>query len=234
MLSHDGWPDRGTIRVCHVAKRVTGVTGAGIMLMSADLPLGSICTTDPVSSLIEELQFDLGEGPAIDAHSLGQPALEPDLADPETPRWLAFTEPALAAGVRAVYGFPMRIGAVQLGALSLFRDHAGPLTDDEYADAVAVANLAAETVLLLQAGAPPGMIAAELDTGVDFHYAVHRASGMVAAQLGISVGQALLRLQAHAFADGRPLSEIAQLVETRELTFPVDGDRSPEGDRSGS
>jgi hypothetical protein len=222
MLPEEGWPDGGTSSVCHVARRVTGATGAGIMLISGDLPPGSMGATDPVSSLIEELQFDLGEGPAIDAHNLGQPVLEPDLADPETPRWLAFSGPALAAGVRAVYGFPMRVGAVRLGALNLFRDGPGPLSDDQYADAVAVASLAAETVLMFQAGAPPGMIAAELDTGVDFHYVVHRASGMVAAQLEVSVGQALLRLQAHAFAVGRPLREIAQLVEARELSFSVD------------
>jgi hypothetical protein len=221
LLSEEGWPGRGTTSMCRVARRVTGATGAGIMLMSDDLPRGSVCTTDPVSSRIADLQFDLGEGPAIDAHKRGEPVLEPDLADPQTPRWLAFTEPAVAAGALAVYGFPMRIGAVRLGALNLYRDGTGSLTDDEYADAVAVANIAAEAVLLLQAGAQPGLVAAELDSGSDFHYDVHRASGMVAAQLDVSVGQALVRLRAHAFANDLPVREIAKRVVARELSFPI-------------
>jgi hypothetical protein len=196
------------------------------MLMSDDVPRGSVCTTDPVSSLIADLQFDLGEGPAIDAHTGGEPVLEPDLADPQTPRWLAFTGPAVAAGALAVHGFPVRIGAVRLGALSLFRDSTGPLTDDEYAHAVAVANVAAETVLLLQAGALPGLVATALGAGADFHYDVHQASGMVAAQLDVSVGQAFVRLRAHAFANSMPVREVARQVVARDLSFPVGEDRS--------
>ena len=44
------------------------MTGAGIMLMSGDVPRGSLCTTDEVSALIEQLQYDLGEGPCVDAY----------------------------------------------------------------------------------------------------------------------------------------------------------------------
>jgi ANTAR domain len=41
---------------------------------------------------------------------------EPDLADPVSRRWPAFTRSALKAGVRAVFGFPLRAGTVRLGA----------------------------------------------------------------------------------------------------------------------
>ena len=58
------------------------MTGAGIMLMSGDVPHGSLCTTDEVSALIERLQYDLGEGPCVDAYQLDRPVLEPDLAEP--------------------------------------------------------------------------------------------------------------------------------------------------------
>ena len=79
-----------------------------------------------MSTLIEQLQYDLGEGPCVDAYQLDRPVLEPDLAEPAAPRWLAFAGPALAAGVRAVFGFPLHVGAVRLGALNLYCDRAGP------------------------------------------------------------------------------------------------------------
>jgi hypothetical protein len=41
---------------------------------------------------------------------------EPDLADPVTRRWPVFSPAALQAGARAVFGFPLRVGTVRLGA----------------------------------------------------------------------------------------------------------------------
>ena len=67
------------------------VTGAGVMLMSGEIPGGSLCTTDEVSQLIEELQYTLGEGPCVDACRQDPVVAEPDLADPVTRRWPAFT-----------------------------------------------------------------------------------------------------------------------------------------------
>jgi hypothetical protein len=48
-------------------------------------------------------------------------------ADPVTARWVAFAPPVLEAGVRAVFGFPIRSGTVRLGALNLYREQPGPM-----------------------------------------------------------------------------------------------------------
>ena len=223
-----GRPELATTRLCEVCAEVTGMSGAGIMLMSGDVPRGSVCSTDEVSALIEDLQHALGEGPCIDAYEHDRPVLEPDLAHPSTPRWLAFTGPAVEAGVRAVFGFPLQVGAVRLGALNLYRDRLGPLSDDQHADALVMADVAAQAVLVLQANAPPGKLAAELEAGADFHYVVHQASGMVAAQLDVSVGQALIRLRAYAFGNDRPLAEVAEDVVARRLRFDAQsGEKDP-------
>jgi len=227
MLGAGTTPGRETRRLCQVCAEVTGVSGAGIMVISGDLPRGAICTTDDVSALVEHLQFELGEGPCVDACQQDRPVLEPDLAEPATPRWLAFAGPALDAGVRAIFGFPMRVGAVRLGALNLYCDQPGPLSDEQYADALAVADVAAEAVVAMQADAEPGRLAQELEAGGDFQYVVHQASGMVSAQLDISVGQALIRLRAYAFGNDRPLTEVAEDVVGRRLRFD---DRTGEWD----
>lgn len=214
-------------RLCAVCADIIGLTGAGIMLMSGDIGQGSVCSSNATSALIERLQFDLGEGPCVDAYHSDRPVLEPDLAAPVSQRWLAFSNPALDAGVRAVFGFPLRVGAVRLGALNLFRDRPGALTDDQHADALAMADVAAETVLLLQANAPPGELSRELEAGGDFQYVVHQASGMIAAQLDLSVSLALIRLRAYAFGNERPLVDVARDVVGRVLRFD---DRSGERD----
>jgi hypothetical protein len=210
----DGW---SSARLCRACPAIVGVNGAGVMLMSGDIPRGSLCSTDEVSQLIEELQYTLGEGPCVDAYQQDKVVAEPDLAGPVTRRWPAFTPPAVQAGVRAVFGFPLRAGTVRLGALNLYRDWPGPLTGDQHADALVVADVAARWVLEAQAGAPPDTVAEELEAGADFHFAVHNAAGMVSAQEGISVTEALIRLRAYAFSSDRLLADVAEDVIARRL-----------------
>jgi len=216
-------PGLATARMCEVAAEVTNMTGAGIMLMSGDMPRGSLCTTNDTSDLIEQLQYTLGEGPCVDACLSDRPVLEPDLAHPAVSRWLAFSGPALNAGVLAIFGFPLRVGAIRLGALNLYRDERGPLTNDQHADALVMADIAAQRILLLQANAAPGQLAAELEYGADFQFGVHQACGMVAAQLNVSVTQALIRLRAFAFSNSRSLTEVAECVIARTLHFGAEG-----------
>ena len=210
-------------RLCEVCRDVIGVTGAGIMLMSGELPLGSVCTANGVSAMLEDLQYTLGEGPCVDAYQLGQPVLEPDLTDPATPRWLGFTGPAVDAGVRAIFGFPLSVGSVRMGALNLYSDRRGPLSDEQHADALVMADVAAEAVLAMQAGDSTGALATELEQTANFQYVVHQAAGMVSAQLNITIAQALVRLRAHAFGNQRLLPDVAADVVARRLRFKKEG-----------
>jgi hypothetical protein len=213
-LSGDGAP---AAHLCEVATSVIGVSGSGIMLMSGDIPQGSLCTTNGVSALIEDLQYTLGEGPCVDAYRHDGVVLEPDLADPAVARWSAFSPPAVDAGVRAVFGFPLRLGVARLGAVNFYRDRPGPLTDDQHADALAMADVAANWVLDVQAGAPEGALAGRLEVGADFHYIVQNAAGMASVQLGVSVTEALIRLRAYAFSQDRSLNDVARDVVSRAL-----------------
>ena len=196
---------------------IVGVTGASVMLMSGDVPSGSLCASDEVSHLIEDLQYTLGEGPCVDAYRQDAVVAEPDLANPVTRRWSAFTPPVLGAGVRAVFGFPLRVGAVRLGALNMYRATPGPLTGDQHADALVVAEVAARWVLEAQAGALPDTVAESLEVGADFHLAVHNAAGIISVQEGISVTESLIRLRAHAYSADRLLADVARDVIARTL-----------------
>ncbi len=119
--------------------------------------------------------------------------------------------------MQAMFGFPLGVGAVRLGALDLYRDSPGPLSGDQHADALLLARVAARWVLDSQAGAVPGSIAAELEAGADFHYIVHNAAGIVSVQEGITVTEALIRLRAFAFSNDRLLADVAGDVVGHKL-----------------
>lgn len=217
-------PDLDTKRLCEVCATVTEMTGAGMMLMSGDVSQAAVCTSNSVSAVISDLQFELGEGPCVDAFRLDRPVLVANLADPAEPRWMAFAAPAVAAGVRAIFAFPLQVGAVRLGVLSLYRDEPGPLGDDQHADALVMADVAAQALLVLQANAVPGTVSAELAANADFRTVVHQATGMIAAQLKVSVGEALARIRAYAFGNEQALTEVAQQIVTRQLRFDTQAD----------
>lgn len=192
------------------------VSGASIVLTAGGAPAVLACS-DTVAARIEDLQAMLGEGPCIDACETGRSVGEPDLATPRRARWVAFTPAALAAGAAAVFALPLRIGAVHLGALTLYRAHAGDLSSEQHVDARGMADVVALAVLAIQAQAPPGTLSPELEPLAGFRAVVHQASGMVSVQLGVGVGEALVRLRAHAFAAERDLAAVAADVVARRL-----------------
>ena len=121
--------------------------------------------------------------------------------------------------MRAVFAFPLQVGTVRLGALDLYRDGPGALSDDQHADAMVMADVIANWVLDVQASAPAGSVAEELEHDADFHFVVHNAAGAVSVQLGVSITEALIRLRAYAFSHDRLLREVAEDVVARRLRF---------------
>jgi hypothetical protein len=110
----------------------------------------------------------------------------------------------------------------------LYRDAPGPLTDDQLADGLLMADVVARTVLTMQANSTPGQLVGELEKVGDFNHVVHQASGMVAVQLDIGVGEALIRLRAYAFGHDRKLADVARDVVARRLRFePESDERNP-------
>jgi hypothetical protein len=82
-----------------------------------------------------------------------------------------------------------------------------------------MASVVCRAVLALQAGAPADSIGDELLRHGSFDFSVHQAAGMVAVQGAISVGEALVRLRAHAFAINVTATTLAGYVIYREVLF---------------
>ncbi|MGH1493621.1 MAG: hypothetical protein ACRBK7_30185 [Acidimicrobiales bacterium] len=141
-------------------------------------------------------------------------------------RWPAFSSPAVESGALAVFGFPIRIGAARIGALSLYRDRPGSLTDEQHADSLVAAQVIAEAILALQAEAEPGEVAEALQADADFHHVEHQASGMIAVQVQVGIDEALVRLRAHAFRSDSSVTDVARKVVGRSLRF----DELPDND----
>ena len=196
--------------------------------MSGGRALGSVCVSDAVTEAVEDIQYTLGEGPCVEAFRTGAPVLVPDLAGAGGDRWSGFREGALRNGVVAAFGFPLLVGPVCIGALNLYQDRVGALTDEQFADASVVAQVVARTVLAWQSSAPPHSLAWQLEQVPAHRAAVHQATGMISVQAGRSLDEALVLLRAYAFAEDRPISTVATDVLAGRIRFD---DARPATDR---
>ena len=204
-------------RLCGAAVSLLSLTGAGVSLMVDGQLRGSAGGSDTGIAAVQELQLELGQGPCVEAWKGGEPVLEPDLALPLSVRWPSFAQAGVRAGVRGVFAFPMRLGAIRRGVLVFYRARSGALSSDQLAQGLVLADLASQVVLAVQAGAPADGVH-ELLAGEPAHWAeVHQATGMVSVQLGVSMDETFVRLRAHAFAQGRALREVSNDVVSRRL-----------------
>lgn len=214
-----------TGRLCGACVDVLHVSGAGITIMSGRHS-GPVCSSNERVGTLEDLQFALGEGPCRDAFLSGRPVSEPDLARRSPASWLHYAGRALDLGARAVFAVPLRVDTEPIGVLTLYQDDVGPLTAEQTADSAVVAEVLARTMASIQAGSTHPLLAREL-SDVSAHRAeVHQASGMTAVQLQIDVGEALVRIRAHAYATEQSVAVVAQEIVARRLR--LDDDKSNE------
>jgi hypothetical protein len=221
--SDDGAGVVGNLRrLCSAAGRSLSASGVGVNVMAEQGMRGVAAVSEPAFEPIEELQFTLGEGPCLDAFTTRRPVLVPDLADGAMSRWPGYAPAVHDKGMRAVFAFPLQIGAARLGVLDVFRVEPGPLSGEQFREALTFADVAVTTLLDGQAQAAPGAVADGLDDVMGQRAELFQAQGMVSVQLSVPLADALARLRAHAYAESLPLGEVARGVVARTLKFDSD------------
>ncbi|MCX5205756.1 GAF and ANTAR domain-containing protein [Streptomyces sp. NBC_00237] len=205
-----------------VADDCARVLGADGLAVSALLEGGArevIWATPGLGTRFEELQFTLGEGPGPDAARTGTVSLTGDLRAMPVQRWPALL-PALSDDpVGSVFCFPLNLGAITVGVLTLTQETPGVLDAQQWDDATVLA--AALTSLLLDGDRHRLESLTTASTqAVLRQAAVHQATGMMSVQLGVPLSEALLHLRAHAYRHNAPLGDIASDVVARRLRFP--------------
>jgi hypothetical protein len=227
-----GGDPRGTVgwlhRLCRAAVHALPAAGAGVSVMTAGGIRGVAAASDAASTALEEAQFTLGEGPCIEAFTSRRPVLEPDLeagaltGTGAAARWPAYVATVQEHGICAVFAFPLQVGAARPGVLDVYRSSPGSLSTSALAQALTFAEVAVEALLDGQAQAPAGATEATLERALDCQLTVYQAQGMAMVDLGVSLEDAMARLQAHAYAQGRSLQEIARDVVAGRLRLEPD------------
>lgn len=203
------------------ALAVVPVAGASIATMGGILAVETVSSTDARIARVDELQFDLNEGPCWDALDSGLPVLEPDLLRAPRRFWPAFSPAIAEEHIGALFAFPMRVGPFRIGAIDLYDIDPHDLDDDAVQQAMEFAALAGRRILrrALRFAAAGEEVALPLHS----RRVIHQATGFVIAQLGLPPDDAELLIRASAFAEGRSMSDIAEEIVDRRRRFTSDG-----------
>ncbi len=205
---------------CVACAEFVSAESAGLTLAADGVPAEPVFATDVRGRELEDLQFTLGEGPAVEALREGMLVVVGDMTDTGTARrWPIFAPEAINRGVKSIIAVPIQAGAIKLGVLDCYRERSGPPSTQAQAEAIICADAAMALALAEFDGA--GHALAEL---LDLEFAEHRAQvhqavGMVSVQLDIGMSDALARLRAHAYASGQRLIDVAEDVIARRFRF---------------
>jgi diguanylate cyclase (GGDEF)-like protein len=183
----------------HLVKRIVDVlpiTAAGVTLIEPGLEPRYVAASDPSALRYEQLQTELGEGPCLLAYSSGEAVSVPDLRAES--RFPEFVPRALESGLAAVFTFPLRHEDLQMGALDLYRDTAGPLMRASMVAAQTLADVATAYLINAQARA-------DLQDSSD----QSREAALHDPLTGLPNRVLILELLEHAFRAGRRSKKIS-------------------------
>jgi GAF domain-containing protein len=115
--------------VVEAAQRsLPGITHVGVSITHRDGTIETMAATDPVVGSLDQLQYEMGEGPCFDAIRHG-PLIQVDGLAAHADRWPHYAPKALALGVRAQLGLRLFLEEETLGGLNLYameQDHIDP------------------------------------------------------------------------------------------------------------
>lgn len=210
---HRGWAEA----VCAVcAAALVSVEAAALTLRAKPRAQEMLAASDGWSARLEEAQYTVGEGPGIQAYLDGVPVLVEDLRS-HLARWPMFTEAALGMQATAVFAFPLQVGAIKIGTLSMYRRHPGRMPHDDLADSALLADLA--TVALLKDTEVSQNGALDWARPIGSYQNINVATGMISARLGVSLDDAFARLRARAYVENRSVLHLAREVVECRIDF---------------
>ncbi len=196
-------------RLLHAFLHVMGADGGAVTVATGRSDRTVLAASDPVAERLEEVQAVVQQGPTVEAVRTGRVVATP--REQLVTTWPLLGE-AVAPVPRLVCAYPMRPDSVVIGAISVYSAERAEILRGPDAG-LFLAGAVAASILGRADDADTASLSWSSRDRVD------HATGMVVAQLHVAPADALTVLRMHAFAEGRPLAEVARAVVERTLDF---------------
>ncbi|MCG8970827.1 MULTISPECIES: GAF and ANTAR domain-containing protein [Streptomyces] len=172
-------------------REVPGAVACSVTVRRADR-LMTLAGSSGLPSGLDLRQYENGSGPCVDAAETDSPRYSPDLA--EETRWPAYTEYALATGVRCVLALPLAVEGEAGAALNFYGVEPGSLGEGREAArtfAVRAADVVNEALRIERQRSS----AADVRTALISRSVIDQAVGILMARERIDAQRAMERLR---------------------------------------
>lgn len=216
LVSHAG-VDATVGGICRLAvDTIAGCRSAGISLVHRGGRIETPAATDQLAYDLHNLQYDLAEGPCLDAVWQQHTVEIEDMVGDE--RWPRFAARATDRGVRSMLCFQLFTAENSLGALDMFSDQPNDFDDDDREVGLIFASHAAVALSSAQ-------VEAHLTEAISSRQRIGEATGILAERYGLSTASAFALLAQVSQDHNIKVRELAVRLVTAEDDSRRDPDR---------
>jgi GAF domain-containing protein len=172
--------------------------------------------TDERSPRVDQVQYDAGTGPCVDAFRTGEVKQIHDTATEE--RWRAFCDAALDEHIRSTLSVPLDVSGTRtevLGALNLYSEVPDAFDDEARASTQAFAQQAAIVMANARAYWGAKELSDQLQYALESRATIEQAKGIIIGQSRVSPEEAFKLLVRASQRENRKLREIAAEIVDR-------------------
>jgi GAF domain-containing protein len=192
------------------------VAGSGIMLADDQNILRYAAASDGPGRDLEVVESDTGQGPCTEAFVTNRTVPVADLTEQD--RWPDLLAAVAPLQIRAVLGVPVRLGAITIGTLDVYRNRPHQWDESEQRALNRYADLVETTLTTALTAHRAEELAGQLQYALDYRVTIERGVGYLMARDGVDPVTAFNRLRRAARSTQRKIGDVAtDLLSTGSL-----------------
>jgi len=208
-LSEAETVDQTASQIVAFGMKTLGTQYAGITMIRGRGAFETVGPSGPAVVKADLFQYDLQEGPCIDAATRSQTVLAADLATDA--RWSRWGPRAIELGFRSILSAELHAGGQRIGSINLYGSEPRQFTDENVDVAKLFSSHAAAALAAVS-------LREGLQNALNTRTIVGQAQGVLMERFGVEADRAFAILRRYSQHKNIKLTKVARdLVETREL-----------------
>lgn len=200
------------------ARTIPGATTCGITF-AENKHVVTVGSADPLARLLDEQQYELDDGPCLQALDTARVVSAPDLR--HEARWDGYPARALTNGIEAVYSSPLLVHDRAIGVLNVYADRAHAFDPSAQQTIAQLTSMTAATVTAALRHYDEATLTDHLRNALSSRSVIDQAMGIIMATQRCTPKAAFDILRTVSQNRNIPLREIAAELVDRTATSPA-------------